>query len=212
MSPWPQLLARPDADVDDSRWVVVDVESSGLDPAHDRLLAIAAVALQRDGERLCIVLADSFEVVLAQPADAAVPDRPHILAHGVGALRAGADPAAALSDFAAWAGRAPRVGWHAAFDRRMIERATEAALGRVAPQPWLELAQVAPLLHPQVPAKSLDDWLDHFGIRCAPRHQAAADALATAELLLRLWPALRKEGATSFASIARLAARRRWLG
>lgn len=214
MSPWSRLLAGPDVEVDDARWVVVDVESSGLDPTHDRLLAIAAVALQRDGERLWIVPGDSFEVVLAPVAGDSARDEPKVPAHGIGAgaPRAGADPAVALRGFEAWAGRSPRLGYHAAFDRRMIERATEAVLGDVAPRAWLELAQVAPLLHPQVAAKTLDDWLDHFGIRCTARHQAAADALATAELLLRLWPALCREGATSFAAIARLAARRRWLG
>jgi DNA polymerase-3 subunit epsilon len=207
-------FARRAAEVDDARWVVLDVESSGLDPVRDRLLAIAAVALHRDGGRLRIALADSFEVVLAQGAAAAVPDKANILLHGigVGAQRSGAEPAAALRAFEDYAGRAPRLGWHAAFDRALIDRAARTALGRALPGAWLDLAELAPLLCPQVQAKSLDDWLEHFGIRCAVRHQAAADALATAELLLRLWPALRAEGATSYADCARLAARRRWLG
>jgi DNA polymerase-3 subunit epsilon len=34
--------------VDERRWVVLDVETSGLDPRRDQLLAIAAIALQVD--------------------------------------------------------------------------------------------------------------------------------------------------------------------
>jgi DNA polymerase-3 subunit epsilon len=67
------------------------------------------------------------------------------------------------------------------------------------------------VLLPQVKARTLDDWLQRFNIDCAQRHQAAADTLATAELLLRLWPAAQAEGAKDFRGFARLASRRRWL-
>ena len=51
-----------------------------------------------------------------------------------------------------------------------------------------------------------------LGVTCAVRHQAAADALATAELLLKLWPALRAEfPRPSFRSALGLAEQRRWL-
>jgi hypothetical protein len=38
-----------------------------------------------------------------------------------------------------------------------------------------------------------------------------ADALATAELLLRLWPLLRRERATGIGAASRLARQRRWM-
>jgi DNA polymerase-3 subunit epsilon len=37
---------RPPPTLDATRWVVLDVESTGLDVRRDRLLAIAAVAVQ----------------------------------------------------------------------------------------------------------------------------------------------------------------------
>ena len=45
------------------------------------------------------------------------------------------------------------------------------------------------------------------------RHQAAADTLATAELLLKLWPAALRElrGDAGFAAVKRLADQRKWL-
>ena len=42
------------------RWVVVDTDTSGLDPLRDRLLAIGGVAVDDRG----ILLEDSFEIVL----------------------------------------------------------------------------------------------------------------------------------------------------
>jgi DNA polymerase III subunit epsilon len=70
------------------------------------------------------------------------------------------------------------------------------------------------VLRRDVPGKALDDWLAAYGIRCLARHQAAADALATAELLLCLWPLARQQHGRppDIAALQRLAAARRWLG
>lgn len=202
--------------IDGSRWVVLDVEASGLDASRDRLLAIAAVAVRfDDGARPAVALGDSFEVVLRQRDGQAVADKANILLHGigVGAQRAGVEPRQALQAFAAYAGRSPLVGFHVFFDRTLIERGFVAeGLARLA-SPWLDLEPLAAVLHPEVKARALDEWMAHFGIRCAVRHQAAADTLATAELLLKLWPAMQRQvpAAPDFAAAARLAAQRRWL-
>lgn len=194
------------------RWVVLDVESSGLDARRDRLIAIAAIALRLHGGQPRIHLGDSFEIVLRQP-DVAT-DKANILLHGigVGAQRAGVEPAAALRAFECWLGDAPLIAFHAAFDETLIQRAMQAVMGRRLDNPWVDLEPVAAAVCPQVKARSLDQWLAHFDIECAVRHQAAADTLATAELLLRLWPAIRAQGvAAQFAALQRLAAQGRWL-
>lgn len=193
-----------------TRWLVVDVESSGLDPARDRLLAIAAVALHRDGARLALRPADSFEVVLAQPALPA--DKANVLLHGigVGAQVAGVAPATALEGFTAYVGDAPLVAFHAAFDRRLLERALHAHGGRLRAR-WLDLADLAPALQPGTQATALDDWLALHGIEVAERHRAIADAWASAELLQKLWPRARRQGVDGFHRLQRLARARRWL-
>jgi DNA polymerase-3 subunit epsilon len=195
------------------RWVVLDVETSGLDVRRDRLLAIAAVGLRFDDEGTPrIAIGDSFEALLRHdPAGSA--DKANILLHGigVGAQRSGIPPAQALGAFERWLAEAPLLGFHAAFDEAMIQAAMQAALGRTLDVGWIDLEPVAGALHPEVRDRSLDAWLAHFGIECAVRHQAAADTLATAELLLRLWPAARAQRCTSFSGLRRLAQASRWL-
>lgn len=209
-----QAWRRPPQTRQAGRWVVLDVESSGLNPRQDRLLAIAAVALQVKGPRAWIDLGDSFEVVLQQAPHAQRPDRANILLHGigVGAQRAGMPGAQALRAFRDYAAGAPLIAFHAAFDRAMIERALQAEALPPLQNPWLDLEPLAAVLQPQVKARSLDEWMQALEIRCAVRHQAAADTLATAELLSKLWPRLLAElPQPDFRAVQALAAHRRWL-
>lgn len=209
---WPAAAPRPGA-----RWVVLDVETTGLDPQRCELLAVAALALDTRGARPRLCLHDSFEAVLQRDSGAA-PDKANILLHGigVGAQRGGMAPAQALAAWLQWLDGAPLVAYHAGFDRVVLQRAVRAHLGQALPHRWLDLADLAPVLHPQaagaLPGQALDHWLQHFAIPCTARHQAAADTLATAQLLQRLWPALQGQcPQPRFADAVRLAAQRRWL-
>jgi len=179
--------------------VLVDVESSGLDARRDRLLAIAACAVHFEQPhtdphawaRPQIVLADSFEVVLRQGEDQArAVDKQNILIHGigVGTQRTGVDSVAALSAWRDYVADSPLVAYHSDFDQTMIDRACKQHLGQVIRNPWLDLEPLAAVLHQDPRRWPLDHWLDRYQIHCLTRHQAAADTLATAQLLLRLWP------------------------
>ena len=194
-----------------SRWVVLDVETSGLDPARDRLLAIAAVGLRVDWarQRLDIRLGDSFEVVLRQDE---VSSRANILLHGIGAhsQRNGVEPVAALQGFVDFVADAPLLAFHSAFDEALIGRHVRQHLGLRLPNPWVDIEHLCAVTHPEVRARSLDEWMARFGITCPQRHQAAADTLAECELLLRVWPKLARE-CRQWRDVERLARQRRWL-
>jgi len=199
------------------RWVVVDCESSGLDPERDRLLSIGAVAV-REGR---LAHADAFGAVLRQAQASEVPN---ILVHGIGAQAqlGGRDPAEALDEFARYVAGAPLVAFHAPFDRALLGRAMAArdsrdsrdARGAGWKPRWLDLAQLAPALYPQraKSCKSLDDWLVAFAIGHPARHDAMADAYATAQLMLVLLAEAERQGIAAAGALFAAAREHRWLG
>ncbi|WP_119153854.1 3'-5' exonuclease [Caldimonas tepidiphila] len=210
--------------LDDSRWIVADVESSGLDTRRDRLIAIAAVALHfppppEEGQsprprHPGIALGDSFEVILRQPEQTGLAmDKRNILLHGigVGAQSRGMPPPEALGAWECFVGRSPLVGFHSAFDRAMIDRAMQGTLGRTLPNPWVDLEHLLAVLHRDHMRRSLDHWMQRYGIECAQRHQAAADTLATAQLLLKLWPRVLARCSGGFEEVSALARQQRYL-
>lgn len=207
MAAWWKRSTPPDP----TRWVVLDVETSGLDAARDRLLAIAAIAVRVDWTRkqLWVELGDSFEVVLRQDSPST---RDNILLHGIGVQRQaqGVPAPDALKAFAAYAGDAPLLAFHAAFDRMLVGRYAAATLGPALSNRWLDIEHLCAVTHPQQRARSLDEWMAAFGIRCARRHQAIADTLAECDLLLRIWPRVAAECA-GWRDVEQLAARHRWV-
>lgn len=196
-------LPSPDlrAPIETSRCVVVDVETSGLNPARDRLIAIGAVAV--DGGQ--ISLADTFEVILQQSAPSS---HANILVHGIGgtAQAAGIAPAQALLDFLDFVGAAPLIAFHVYFDETAIRKAMRQVLDIDFKRPWLDLAYLAPALHPELAERlrTLDDWAAQFDIGNFARHSALADAYATAQLLLVLLKESDQSGAApSFADLVK---------
>lgn len=190
------------------RWVVVDVESSGLDAIHDSLIAVGALAVV-DG---AIDFADSFEMVLRQDAPSTIEN---IEIHGIGGTEqtGGDDPGEALAAFLAFVGKDPLVAFHAPFDSTMLRRAIDQHLGVAFRRPWLDLADIAPLVWPKYASRlsGLDDWLETFAIPVAYRHRAIADCLATAQLLLMALPASTAIGAPTAGQLLSLSGASRWL-
>lgn len=209
LSAWQQL---PPADLSQShantRYVIVDVESSGLNMKRDRLISIGAVAVV-DGR---MSFRDAFQVVLRQDQ---VSTHANILIHGIGgsAQSGGIEPAEALLAFLHYVGKAPLVAYHAFFDQAMIDKAMREYLGIVPGQTWIDLAWVLPDLFPhKMNAQvSLDSWLKLFEIENILRHNAVSDAYATAKLLQASMARAAQKGADSPDSFINIEKARRWM-
>lgn len=175
----------------ETRFVAVDVETTGLDPRRDRLLAIGATAVE-DGR---LVPGAGLSEVLRNEAGST---RENILIHGLGpdAQARGAPRELALMAFLEFAGKDPLVAFHAAFDRAVLDRAARETLGVRTLNPWLDLASLAPALFPEARLRQagLDEWLGYFGLRAHARHRALYDAAAAGELFLILLARARARG------------------
>lgn len=161
-----------------SRYVTVDVETTGLDMHRDALVSIGAVAVTQG----VIDLADCFELVVKQAASSSTDN---ILIHRIGGQRqlAGVERAEALIAFMEYVAHCPLVAYRAEFDRTVLDRALKATLGIATMSRWIDLAELFPALYPNNEHRTMDDWLAAMGIRMIARHDALADALATAQML-----------------------------
>ena len=177
--------------LDDANMIVVDVESTGLDPRRDHLLAIGAVAVTSGH----VLAGLGFEKVL-EGAESGPRDT--ILIHGITptAVATGEPPQQVLVDFLEYAGKYPLVAYHAGFDEAMLGRALRKQLGVRLPNVWIDLACLAPALFPELGLRRqpLDVWLDHFNLRAHVRHRALDDCLVTGELMLILLHRARIKG------------------
>jgi len=189
------------------RCVVVDLETTGLDLRGDQLIAIGAVAV-KGGQ---IDLNDSFEIILQQPA---ASDKNNILIHGIGgtAQTEGVPPAETLLSFLEFLGKDPLVAFHASFDEIMLKRALWRFLNVNFAHPWLDLAYLMPGLYPQLAQKyrALDDWALHFRIPNYARHNALADAHATAQLFLIALGQAAQQGLHRFSDLQDMEKAQRW--
>jgi DNA polymerase-3 subunit epsilon len=189
------------------RYVVVDTETTGVDLKRDRLIAIGAVAVERNR----IALDDCFETMLRQ--DKASGDA-NILVHRIGgqAQLSGVEPSAGMLAFLEFLGKSPLVAFRAEFDQTMIDRGMRSILGLPFRHPWIDLAFLLPALNPGTECRALDDWLQHFGLAGAERHRALGDAFATAQLLQIALVAADRVEMGDAAQLIAMQKAQRWLG
>lgn len=174
----------------EQRWVVLDLETTGLNLNRDQVLSIGAVVIE-DG---AIDFSQQFERTLLRPDHKLSPS---VLIHGLGpsAIAAGSEPVDALLDLMEFVGSSPLMAFHAAFDRHMLGRALKDSLGYRLQHSFFDVAEMAPMLCPQAHIRQggLDAWTAFFGLQAGERHHASADALVTAELALILFSYARRQ-------------------
>lgn len=175
----------------EQRFVVVDLEATGLNTLKDKILSIGAVVIQGDA----IDMGQQFERTLKR--------REHRLTESVlihqlapSEIAAGVRPKTGLLDFMDFVGDSPLLAFHADFDQRLLCRELRDFFAYNFKHPFFDLAEIAPMLYPQHSMRSprMDDWVDFFGLQVLQRHNACADAMVTAELMLILLKKAQAQG------------------
>lgn len=178
-------IRKPSYSVNAERWIALDLETTGLDPARDRIVEIGAIAIHRGD----IVLHDCFHRVLSGSGTISAENR---VVHGVTAQEQydGSALADALDALIAWVDDAPFVGFFTEFDVKFLRTAIASHSHKGAAKSFaanhIDVQRIAPVLFPEVKAKSLGEWSKAMKTPIKKQHRALADALATAHLLQRI--------------------------
>lgn len=181
------------------RFVVLDTETTGLDPRQDHAVSLGAVAVV--GGR--IVLGDTLCRVIAAEVR---PSRRSIVLHGLtpGQIASGSAPRDVLTEFLLWAGDAVLVAHHASFDLAMLNRIAVPLCGAPVQNLVLDTAQLAHRAERGAGRRyDLDSLLERYEIpHSGGRHTALGDALLAARLLQKLLKHFAARGVTTLAGLA----------
>jgi len=198
------LADPPGADLllEHATFVVVDLETTGLQPGTARICEIGAVRIRE------LELAEEFET-LVNPG---VPLGPAISAlTGLRDAQLRGQPPAAIAvrRFLEFAGDAVLVAHNARFDLAFLDRETERLTGARLAGPVIDTVGLARrLLAGRTPRAGLAYLSHFFGTAAQPCHRALPDAQATAEILLQLLGLAQERGARTIADVVDLAAPR----
>lgn len=196
--PLPEPQPLDSTPLNHARLVVLDLETTGLDTQRDDILSIGAVAIDAG----VLHMADQFECTLYRREHRA---NQSTLLHEISPshVQSGRPADAALLDFMAFAGCSVFLAFHAGFDQRMLARGLRQDLNHRLQHRFLDVAEIAPMLFPDAAERcsSLDDWQQYFHLANSERHNAAADAQATAEILLILLNRLARQGTNTLAEL-----------
>jgi Rad3-related DNA helicase/DNA polymerase III epsilon subunit-like protein len=160
-------------------FVVVDTETTGLDPHTDSIIDIGAVRLDEDLQVL-----DTF-TTLVDPGVALPLFVSRLTGIEQADLEGAPRPGEALSALREFAGRATLVGHNAAFDREMLAAAARRSGTRPLDGPWFDTLEAALLLLPELDRHALPVLVEELGLNL-PAHRALPDAEATAAVLALL--------------------------
>lgn len=178
--------------------VVIDTETTGLDPRKAWIVEIAAV--QMSGGQLNPGLEFRSLVRPDQPIPSSATR-----VHGIDdAAVAGAPPFGDVwPQFRAFTGDAVMIGHVLGFDLAVLKRECERAGLEWARPRTLDTRLLAEVAEPDLPDYSLDGLAAWLGIEIKDRHSARGDALACARIFCGLVPKLRLRGIRTLAEAER---------
>ena len=167
--------------------VVIDTETTGLDPAKARILEFGAVRLAagRLDENATLRL-------LIRPSEPIAKTAIEI--HGIddAAVAAAPEFAKAWPEILDFIGRRVVIGHSVGFDLAVLKRECERAGLEFRRPRTLDTRLLAEVAEPALAGYSLDNLSAWLGVEATHRHSALGDALTTARIFRALVPKLRE--------------------
>lgn len=170
-------------------YTVFDTETTGLEPSKgDEIIQIGAARIVNN--RLL------RQEVFNQLVDPECPLKPEsIPIHGIteDMVRGQPNIDVVLPAFHEFCEDTVLIAHNAAFDMRFLQLKEERTGIRFT-QPVLDTLLLSAVVHPNQESHKLDVILERLGIQIGSRHNALEDALATAEVFLKIIPLLEEKG------------------
>ena len=170
-------------------FTVFDTETTGLDPeGGDEVISIAAVRIVNNR----IVYQDIFEELVDPKRD--IPMESYKI-HGINheMLKGKPDIETILPLFKIYTYDTVLIGHNIAFDMKML-KVKEKLTNTVFSNPVLDTLLLSAALHPINKQHDLENIAKRLGVNIIGRHTALGDAIATAEIFLKLIPILNANG------------------
>ena len=176
-------------------FVTVDIETTGSRPGSGGILEIGAVRIESGA------ITARF-TALVHPGEPVPPSIRHLT--GIDdAMVASAPPIdEVIAEFRAFVGDGVLVAHNHRFDMGFLDYEAERSWGMPFPRPVLDTLALARRLHPELERHNLRALAEQYGAVTVPTHRALPDALATAEVLLRMLEELVELGMTTAADAA----------
>jgi DNA polymerase-3 subunit epsilon len=184
---WFDRTWTDDTSIEAVRFIVLDSETTGLNPRVDRLITIGAVAVQTSE----IVVEDAFDALIKIDRNTEA-----VTVHGVtrDQSRRGVDEEVALERFLDYLRDGVIVGHHIGHDIATIDAALERHWGIRLENRSLDTMDLTLHLErdgaftgrPPIRQFTLDGLCSMFDVIPHDRHTASGDAFITAQIFLRL--------------------------
>jgi DNA polymerase-3 subunit epsilon len=174
-----------DLPLESAAFIVVDVETTGMDPVNDRITEIAMLRVRGN------VLEDEFST-LVNPLVSIPANITRIT--GIDNLMVqDAPPAREIAPtMREFLGDHVFTAHNAAFDWGFVSQTLRRETGLTIANPQVCTVKLSRRILPQLPSKSLGVVAQHLEIRIPDRHRASGDAYATALVLIKFLSYLRR--------------------
>lgn len=160
-------------------YVALDVETTGLNPAKDKLLEIGAAKV-RSG-KIC----ETYSTIIDCGME--VPERIEELTGITDEMRRGGKkPEEAFREFLEFCEDLPVLGHNVQFDFGFLKQGA-VNLGLTFEREAMDTLKIARRVLPDIPSRTLPAMCVHYHVNPGNSHRALDDAVAAHEVLLKLW-------------------------
>jgi DNA polymerase III subunit epsilon len=197
---WEEVSSLLDVPLEQAAYVVFDVETTGTRPGVSRIVELGAVRLKGLSEcgRMQRLVDPGVLLPREITALTGIQQRD---------VRGRPRPGPVVEEFLSFAAGAVLVAHNARFDVGFVDAELSRLRGGRLAAPVLDTVALArALMGDRLPSMSLGTLAERFDTEVRPCHRALPDALATAEILVRLLGLAQERGAGTVAEVIGMSA------